>query len=851
VFDAELDVVRVRREAVGGNPDGVGTDRLVEFIKDVRFRDSGRYDRERPVDPTQDRWPLRPDGPIEGGAPRDEPAADGLVGLALSGGGIRSGATCLGAMQALDQCGVMRLVDYISSVSGGGYAAACLNANIAGVRKPDVAAAPPAPSPGDRTAASEESRRPFPPPPPGWIFPFPHKVGVRETVLFRYLRANAQYLVPRGRILEYSFAPVLLLRGLFLNLWALLPLVIVWSAITVGLLACPRLRDAGQAGEILATVAALLAVLWAVFFVINRPVRNLLEGHSQWYAWGLLLGAGVLIAIVGGVVVDRMTGAIAGAIVLTVFAAECYRQHSFTRRHNNARARDPGAPVGHWRDAGPAAAGLARESFRQAQALAFLVSLGLLFAAFQPVVAARAANALMDGWIGPAGAVGLVGAITASTWLGRFEKLPPWLRKALLLVAAALVGPVLLWGGGTLLSAEVALHGGIWSNADLGRYWPIEHAAFVDRWLAALGPTWLALIYAAAMLVLAALLWTLNLHLYNANDVSPHSHYRDKLAATFLFSANLADRNTVTSRSELMLSEMDTATAPFALINAALNFADRSEYRGRGRNSTFFTFSPLHAGSTEVGYMPSRELEKVNRRFKLSSAVAVSGAAASANMGRNTNPALRFLLALVNVRLGYWLPNPRIVAEGSFNRSLFYAGSYPQPGAWQLLREMLGNLDTGTAFINLSDGGHLENLGVYELIRRRCRVIIAIDAEQDGDLNFRSLGDLVRFARIDRAVNIDIDVAAIRPGADKLSRRHFAIGRIDYGRGAYGWLVYVKNSLTGREGESIRKYKAIEPDFPHHDTVGDQFFDEEQFEAYRELGYQMITETFAGWRAPV
>jgi len=392
------------------------------------------------------------------------------------------------------------------------------------------------------------------------------------------------------------------------------------------------------------------------------------------------------------------------------------------------------------------------------------------------------------------------------------------------LLAAALVGPVLLWGGSLLLSAELAIY--------LRKHY---------------AELWEAVALGGIVAVAALILWALNARfVYNANDVSPHSHYRDKLANTFQFSANLEDADTVLSRGEMRLSQMNVSTAPFPLINAALNFADRDEFRGRGRNATFFTFSPTHVGSTEVGYVCTADLEAVHSRFKLSSAVAISGAAAAANAGRITNPTLRFLLALVNVRLGYWLPNPRRVATGAFKRQ-WWRGGYPEPGAQHLLREMVGALDTHSAFVNLSDGGHIENLGIYELIRRRCRVIVAIDAEQDGAFSFVSLGDVIRFARIDRAVNIEIDVSDIRPDAKGNSKLHHAIGRIDYGRGEYGWLIYIKNSLTGREGESILKYRAVEKLFPHHST-GDQFFDEEQFEAYRELGYRMVVEAFENFR---
>ena len=147
-------------------------------------------------------------------------------------------------MQALDRCGVMKLVDYLSSVSGGGYAAACLNANITGLVRERAKFPEKATEPQDIACRIERNQW-TEPPPSGWLFPLSHERGIRESVLFRYLRANAQFLVPRGKLLEYGFAPVMPLRGLFLNLWAMLPVVLVLSALTVSCsrsLACARRR---------------------------------------------------------------------------------------------------------------------------------------------------------------------------------------------------------------------------------------------------------------------------------------------------------------------------------------------------------------------------------------------------------------------------------------------------------------------------------------------------------------------------------------------------------------------------------------------------------------------------------
>src|SRR5262249_33575235 len=132
---------------------------------------------------------------------------------------------------------------------------------------------------------------------------------------------------------------------------------------------------------------------------------------------------------------------------------------------------------------------------------------------------------------------------------------------------------------------------------------------------------------------------------------------------------------------------------------------------------------------------------------RLGTATAISGAAANPNSGYSTSTPVAFLLTLFNVRLGWWVGNPRIDA----------AARRPGPtiALWSLLTELFALTDGRTAFLNLSDGGHLENLGLYELVKRRCRFIIVGDGEQDGDLNFGSLGGAIRKCRADFGVEID------------------------------------------------------------------------------------------------
>jgi hypothetical protein len=187
---------------------------------------------------------------------------------------------------------------------------------------------------------------------------------------------------------------------------------------------------------------------------------------------------------------------------------------------------------------------------------------------------------------------------------------------------------------------------------------------------------------------------------------------------------------------------------------------------------------------------------------------------------------------MFNVRLAWWFPNPGRTAYVPFV-SLYY-----------LIRELFGSADEQSHFINVSDGGHFENLGIYELIRRRCKVIIACDAECDSSLSFGSLGNVVRICETDFGARIDIDVRSIERDKDsRVCRSHCAVGRITYANGSQGYLVYLKSSVTGDEDIGIAQYRAAHPAFPHEST-GDQFFAEDQFESYRRLGYHIAVQAF-------
>jgi hypothetical protein len=230
-------------------------------------------------------------------------------------------------------------------------------------------------------------------------------------------------------------------------------------------------------------------------------------------------------------------------------------------------------------------------------------------------------------------------------------------------------------------------------------------------------------------------------------------------------------------------------------------------------------------------------------------------------MGSATIKPLVPTLAILNIRLGYWLINP-IKVGGALRKTLIWRlfdGFY-------FLKELLGLLTEDSGAVYLTDGGHIENLGLYELLRRRCKLIIAVDAEADPDMSFGSLVTLERYARIDFGLRIDLPWAAIRDATREASAEvltsgglppikaphgpHCALGTIYYPRKAgdtdessTGVLLYVKSSFTGDENDYVVDYKRRNPAFPHETTL-DQLFGEEQFEAYRNLGFHAVNSAF-------
>jgi hypothetical protein len=316
------------------------------------------------------------------------------------------------------------------------------------------------------------------------------------------------------------------------------------------------------------------------------------------------------------------------------------------------------------------------------------------------------------------------------------------------------------------------------------------------------------------------------------NRVSIHAYYRARLSDTFLPHVHEAPHEP--GNFELFKISPDTG-APLQLINTTLNTTSSDVERLRSREGASFFYSPVFAGSTATGF---RRVDSYLRYpVTLSNALTTSGSAIDPDMYATRARAVSFLMALFNVRLGLWTHNPRYGHERDPLR----------PWWWLFIaREMLGiGLDEKQRHVHLSDGGGFENLGIYELIRRRVRLLVVTDAGADPAVTLSDLGRAIERVRVDFGAQIDLnaDLLYHERRAD-LMQRPFALGTIRYADGFEGRILYVRPSLCECLSADIYAYWRAHPAFPDEPT-SEQFFDEPQFEAYRALGFEIFSRLLA------
>lgn len=359
--------------------------------------------------------------------------------------------------------------------------------------------------------------------------------------------------------------------------------------------------------------------------------------------------------------------------------------------------------------------------------------------------------------------------------------------------------------------------------------------------------------------VVAAIIGFVASKFVSINRFSLHALYRNRLIRAFP-GASSPDRKHNADpftdfdeadncpMHELWSQDRSRGWQPFHVINMALNIVSTKNLAWQERKAESFTVSPLHSGSACKAYRSSREYGHRDRGISLGTAVAISGAAVSPNMGYHSSAAITLLMALFNVRLGWWLGNPG--KEGDKT----YRGEGPKTALRPLLAETFGLTTDDNPYIYLSDGGHFENLGLYEMVRRRCRLIVVSDAGCDPNFAFDDLGNAVRKIKLDLGVTIrfyGLSELKTRPkdgGEIDPRTPYHAIGEIDYpaadrdsdqDKVEKGVILYLKPAYHGSEDIDIRSYATADPDFPHQSTA-EQWFSESQFESYRALGFEIV-----------
>jgi hypothetical protein len=338
------------------------------------------------------------------------------------------------------------------------------------------------------------------------------------------------------------------------------------------------------------------------------------------------------------------------------------------------------------------------------------------------------------------------------------------------------------------------------------------------------------------------------------NRFSMHSFYRSRLVRCYLRPSSPEEGGIdpftdFSAKDDLPLGDFVTSRdycGPIPIFNAALSVLAGEDLAWQDRKAAAFSITPFFCGFETREYVkpvssprviwplnsPSTASRFDDGGFSLTKdygsslgvsvghAMAISGAALSPSMGERTSRPLGFLLSVFNVRLGWWAPN-------SWLRRKYQVE--PRNRLLTLARELFAVTNETADSIYLTDGGHFENLGIYELVKRRCQVIIAIDGSEDGGLNYRGLATAIERCRVDFGVEISFD---FQEGMT------CSIGQICYSKDrpeSNGRILYVKADVRAGVPVDVWAYHRRHPSFPH-ETTNNQWFGENQFESYRMLG---------------
>ncbi|MFA5192154.1 MAG: patatin-like phospholipase family protein [Verrucomicrobiia bacterium] len=746
---------------------------------------------------------------------------DDRVGLALSGGGIRSATFNLGLLQALNEKGVLKQVDYLSTVSGGGYIGGFWTRwwHAVSEKEPEKAGQikdfPPATEKADGTAAKKPKEMP-------------------EPAAIRHLREFSRFLIPRqGLNMEFWSAAITVLCGvvtslvaalatvlLVMALWALLAAQMIefcpiWNgAILIAIIGAvfgvsawiSRRSDESEVAPSMRKTFKRWRLFWASMAVVLTGVfwalttwRFAKEWETRWQC--LLPESGAILFVPCMVLAGSLV-----VLTITRLGWERLRKEHDTVKRGRHIAR---------------AAALEQVMGRLlAIQVAWAVMAGVWALAQWLKQKAGDGNFTGVGGTGTLTAVLTMLFVWTRDWLTPskeeprytkfLDKLKPWVPQ---LLANGIVVLLFVLAAVFILGCNSA--GGSWLV-----FWIL---------LACLG-----------VLVVVALL-------FDPTRVGMHEFYRARLTRCYLgasehaepedlVSAAPRDRTSVEHSDDDMRLHDDNGK-PIHLICCAANhlWGDPMSTLHRGARSAVLSRHGIAIGNCWIE----------DNDLWLSAALTASAAAFNSLMGERNmelGRAVAFVMTALNLRLGLWVKNPAhwICHDSKGCKVHDLQKNFP---GLLFFKEMFGIAQCRTdgraaAYMHLSDGGHFENLALYELIRRHCRYVIVSDAGQDPEFDFTDFGRATRRVREDFGVEIEINLTPLKPDADGISKQHLAVGTIHYDGVAgtdKGTIVYFKPSLVGDEPPDVLQYRRRAPDFPH-ETTGDQFFDEAQWESYRRLG---------------
>jgi Patatin-like phospholipase len=800
--------------------------------------------------------------------------------LCLSGGGIRSATFCLGVLQGLARYRLLGRFDYLSTVSGGGYIGGWLMAwvtragGIAPVEAELGGDAMPPPKPLRYLQANAQYLAATPGLPGTSPWPaagmYLQKSFLNWLVLLPILALLV--LVPQAFVRALASDSYFFALASGVGFWAFFylnyrqfagddlmrdrtTLVMVYLAPLLGYVA-GQAANWSAASRLEHSTASLIWMLhynlpswplWllllavslaaqgggcvAAFLVARRPALLLRSlpalGTAVAVEAGILYQLALVIPVpVGGVVfIDSPLGAhvlaggiLVGPLLLGVHVVTGTVYAGIQRRLN------PEIRLEWWDTA---------RSWVTSLAVLWVFLHALIV--FGPLVFVRAPLAarvtvVIAVTVGAAVFAALVYSMSAEV-MSR-AKQPP-LRSAARMAVLGVTGGLVAAALVVSTTVMVSLVTSAWQlsgwNADT---WYAELAVALG-----VADTWYAeLAVALAVLALGPLIIGFFI---DPNDLSLHAGYRNALVRTFLGASWHRQPDPLLDldpNDDIPVAKL--ARRPLLVANLARKKGHTAAGQSFRRYTESFTVSPLHAGNPTLGYCPS---ERYGGGITLGTVMAVSGAAVSPNLGEQPPPTVGLARSLLNARLGVWLENPRrhVSRNEGPERPLRHR---PPHALLPLLTDALGRVSDKDSHVYLSDGGHFDNLGLYEMVRRRCRVIVVVDASYDPAGMQGDLANAIAKIRTDLNVAIHMDATPLRCAAMGVIR--YPDAGPDAGpKLAQGTLLYLKPTLTGNEPIEVRTYAHANKDFPNETTL-DQWFTEAQFEAYRLLGLHTVETVF-------